>query len=501
MNIMSEEKKKKSLNTFTLLFIIIAIVAAMTWIVPAGQYELTEAGGIIPGTYHTVEQNPQGLWQILTAPIRGMVGTDNTDGAIGVSLFILVIGGFLNVVTKTGAIDTGINSIIKNNEGNMTKLIWILMAIFALGGSTYGMSEETIPFYALLIPLMLKVGMDTVTAVAIVLVGSGLGVLSSTVNPFATGIAADMAGIGLGEGFVLRLIFLVVTYIIGATYVSRYAKRVQEDDRNSVMYDQLEEHRNYFKSDNEDSELTKKQKGVLILFIASFVIMILGLIPWDEFSESMDFFVRFNDWLVGVPFLGNFIGSAALPLGHWYLEEITMLFLVMSVVVGVYYNFSQDEIVDYFIDGTADLMSVALIVAVARGIQVVMNDGQITATILHMGEVGLSGLSEGIFITLVYLFFLPMTFLIASTSGLAAATMGIMGPLGDIAGVSPSLIVTTFQASSGLLNLVNPTFGVVMGALAVGKLGFGTWVKFIWKLILIIFVVSLALLVGAAILT
>lgn len=225
---MSEEKKKKSLNTFTLLFIIIAIVAAMTWIVPAGQYELTEAGEIIPGTYHTVEQNPQGLWQILTAPIRGMVGTDNTDGAIGVSLFILVIGGFLNVVTKTGAIDTGINSIIKNNEGNMTKLIWILMAIFALGGSTYGMSEETIPFYALLIPLMLKVGMDTVTAVAIVLVGSGLGVLSSTVNPFATGIAADMAGIGLGEGFVLRLIFLVVTYIIGATYVSRYAKKFKK---------------------------------------------------------------------------------------------------------------------------------------------------------------------------------------------------------------------------------------------------------------------------------
>lgn len=499
-NILEENKKSgfKMPNSFTILFIITIIIAILTWIIPAGQYEVID-GNVVPGTYSQVSQNPQGMWDILTAPFVGMIGNDVTQGAIEISLFILVVGGFLAVVTETGAIDAGIASIIRTNRENMGRLIWVLMFIFALGGSTYGMAEETMPFYALLIPLMVTVGYDSLVAVAVVLVGSGLGVLSSTLNPFATGIASSMAGISMADGIVVRLVFFIITYILGAWYVSRYAKRVKEDDKQSLLADHLEEQREkYIVADNTAS-VTSKQRLVLILFMLTFVIMILGLIPWSELNQNLTLFDSMHEFLMGTPFLGNFIGQSAVPLGSWYLMEITMLFFFMSIVIGIVYGINEGRFIDVFINGCKDLLSVALICAVARGIQVIMNDGEITATVLHWGEVGLGGLSKGLFIILTYLFYIPMSFLIPSTSGLAAATMGIMAPLGDFAEVSSSLIITAYQAAAGIINLITPTSGVVMGALAMGGIDLSTWWKFMSKLIIMVFVISAIILVLFAI--
>ncbi len=499
---MAETKKRKFKmpTSFTILFIIIVLTAILTWLIPAGQYDLNADGEVLSGTYHLVDAAPQGIWDVLAAPFIGMIGNEATGGAIEISLFILVIGGFLAVVTETGAIDAGISAVIKKNEKNMGRLIWILMFIFALGGSTYGMAEETMPFYALLIPLMVTVGFDSLTAVAVVLVGSGMGVLASTVNPFATGIASAMAGIGLAEGIFPRLVFFLVMYFLGASYVSRYANRVQADPKNSLIYEKMEDQKKEFAVKENMEAMTSKQRTVLILFGLSFAIMIVGLIPWSDLFPSFTFFEDIYYSMQDTPVIGALIGQSFLPFGWWYLNEITVLFFVMSIIIAFVYGIPEDRYIHVFLEGTKDLLSVALICAVARGIQVVMNDGQITATVLYWGEQLLSGLSEGIFIVVTYIFYIPLSFLIPSTSGLAAATMGIMAPLGTFAGVAESLIITAYQSASGLVNLITPTSGVVMGAMAIAGLEITTWWKFMSKLLVMIFAASAVLLVVFALL-
>ncbi|MBC5618821.1 YfcC family protein [Streptococcus anginosus] len=495
---MSEKTKKgfKMPSSYTVLMIIIAIMAVLTWIIPAGQYDADKSGNLITGTYKTVAQNPQGIWDVLMAPIRAMLGKEPTKAAIDVAFFILMVGGFLGVVNETGALDVGIASIVKKYKGREKMLIVVLMPLFALGGSTYGMGEETMAFYPLLVPVMMAVGFDSLTAVAIILLGSQIGCLASTLNPFATGIASATAGVGTGDGIVLRLIFFVVMTALGTYFVYRYADKIQKDPTKSLVYSHREEDLKHFNVDavaNVESTLSKKQKQVLVLFVLTFVLMIMSFIPWTDLNVNV--FENFNKWLVGIPVIGKIVGTSTSALGTWYFPEGAMLFAVMGIIIGFVYRMKEDRFITVFINGAADLLGVALIVAVARGIQVIMNDGMITATILHWGEVGLKGLSSQVFIVLTYIFYLPMSFLIPSTSGLASATMGIMAPLGKFVNVPASLIITAYQSASGLLNLVTPTSGIVMGALALGRIDLGTWWKFVAKLVAGIFVVSILLLI------
>ena len=495
---MSEKTKKgfKMPSSYTVLMIIIAIMAVLTWIIPAGQYDADKSGNLITGTYKTVAQNPQGIWDVLMAPIRAMLGKEPTKAAIDVAFFILMVGGFLGVVNETGALDVGIASIVKKYKGREKMLIVVLMPLFDLGGSTYGMGEETMAFYPLLVPVMMAVGFDSLTAVAIILLGSQIGCLASTLNPFATGIASATAGVGTGDGIVLRLIFFVVMTALGTYFVYRYADKIQKDPTKSLVYSHREEDLKHFNVDavaNVESTLSKKQKQVLVLFVLTFVLMIMSFIPWTDLNVNV--FENFNKWLVGIPVIGKIVGTSTSALGTWYFPEGAMLFAVMGIIIGFVYRMKEDRFITVFINGAADLLGVALIVAVARGIQVIMNDGMITATILHWGEVGLKGLSSQVFIVLTYIFYLPMSFLIPSTSGLASATMGIMAPLGKFVNVPASLIITAYQSASGLLNLVTPTSGIVMGALALGRIDLGTWWKFVAKLVAGIFVVSILLLI------
>ncbi len=489
-------KKFKMPSAYTILFLIIVVVAILTWIIPAGEYK--------DGVYNQIDPNPQGIYNILSAPIAGFFD------AVDIALFIIVIGGFLGIVLKTGAITAGIATIIAKLKGKEILLIPILMAFFGLGGTTYGMAEETIAFYPILIPVFLVAGYDVVTAVAVILLGAGIGVLASTVNPFATGVASSVLEVGLGEGIFLRIFMLIVLEGIGIYYVMRYAKKVKADPTKSLVHGNL----NVFKLEDDhetkQEKLTKSQSVVLILFALTFIIMILGVIPW-QYKFEIDFFSDIYNKLAGFKILGlepntveaywdhydaNKVQSAA--LGDWWFGQMTVLFFIMSIVIGFVGKMSEREIANNFMEGAKDLISVALIIGLSRGIKVVMAAGGMDATVLHWGQESLKGFSPILFSIMSYIFYIPMSFLIPSTSGLANASMPIMGPLagtvfeaaGQSAMLGKSIMITAYQSASGIVNLITPTSGVVMGGLAIAKLPYEKWLKYVGKLLAILFVAT-----------
>ena len=472
---MEQKKKKFSMpSAYTILFAIIVVVAILTWIVPAGQYDMTELNGKevpVPGTYQQVENTPQGIFDIITSPAKGFAD------AVDVALFILIIGGFLGVVMKTGAIDAGIAEVTNRLKGKEKMMIPVLMILFGIGGTSYGMAEETIAFYPLLIPVFVAAGYDTITAVAVILLGAGVGVLGSTVNPFATGIASGFAGVSLGQGIVLRLLILVVGMAAAIFYVMRYAEKVRKDPTKSLTYATREADIKHFGNQQEGTtfpELTGKRKLILGLFALTFVIMIYGVIPFED------------------------MGITAIPTLWWWFTELASLFLIMAIVIGLVAGLNEKELIGGFVDGARDLLGVALIVGLSRGITVVMNAGNMTATVLNLGEQTLASTGSIAFTILTYIFYIPMSFLIPSTSGLATLSMPIMAPLGDFAGVTRDVVITAYQSASGIMNLVTPTSAVVMGGLAIGRVPYEKWLKFVGKFLVIMFIITaIALSIGA----
>lgn len=455
--------KIKFPTAYSILAILIIVLAVLTWIIPAGSYEYLADGEPIAGTYHAVAQNAQGVGAVFLAPLKGLYD------AIEVAVFILMVGGFLGIVMETGAINAGINTIVQKLKGREKLLIPILMFIFALGGTTFGMAEETIAFYPLVLPIVIAAGYDALVGVSIIMVGAGVGVLASTVNPFATGIASGFAGVSLGEGIILRVIMLIVLLPIAVWYVMRYAEKVRADPQKSYVADMYESNREHFIGEEYNTALNGKQKIALSLFGLTFLVMIYGVIPFDD---------------LGVP----------LPVLGWWFPELSALFLIAGIIIGIFYRLKEEKLVDFFLFGAKDLLGVAFIIGISRGITVIMNDGMITDTILYWGESALAGSGKSVFLALMYLIFLPLSILIPSTSGLATLAMPILAPLADFAGVGRDLVITAFQSASGLINLLTPTSAVVMGGLAIGRVGYNRWLKFVWKLALILFAVSLALL-------
>lgn len=457
-------KKFKMPTAYTVLFLIIVLMTILTWVVPSGAYEYTADGEPIAGSYHRVEDERQPVSAVVMAPLEGFYE------AIDIAAFILMVGGFLGVVAKTGAIDAGIANIIRLLKGKERLLIPILMCAFALGGSTFGMAEETIAFYPLVLPIVVAAGYDTVTGVAIILLGAGVGVLGSTVNPFATGIAAGFAGISLGEGILLRVVILVVLLVLAIWFVMAYAQRVKADHSRSVVAERRSEHLAHFGSlGGGETRLTGRQKLALTLFALTFLVMIYAVIPFGE---------------MGLP----------LPALGWWFPELSALFLAAAVITGLCCRLGEENIVGSFVSGAAELLGVAFIIGISRGITVIMNNGRITDTILSWGERALTGAGELVFIALTYLIYIPLSFLIPSTSGLATLSMPIMAPLADFAGVGRDLVITAFQSACGLVNLLTPTSAVVMGALAIGRVPYDRWLKFSWKFLLGIFLIMLILL-------
>ena len=452
-------------SAFTILFGLIMLVAALTWIIPAGQYERATNPALdrevpVAGTYAPTESNPQGIFDVIMAPIAGFYNPgSNQANAIDVALFVLVIGGFIGVVTSTGAINAGIRSAMISLRGREKWMIPVLMGLFAFGGTTYGMAEETLAFYVLLIPIMIAAGYDSVTAVAIILLGAGVGVLGSTVNAFATVIASDAAGIPFTQGVALRFAILGLCWLACVAYVMRYAERVRLDPSKSLVYDRKAENEAHFLAADGvgDATFTILHKLVLAIFGLTFVVMIWGVLK-----------------------------------GGWWMGEMSGLFLGSAILVGLIARPGEQRFVDAFLNGARDLLAVALIIGLARGIVVIMDAGKISDTILRWAEVSVAGLSEVVFVNVVYWINVLLSFFVPSSSGLAVLSMPIMAPVADFAGVGRELVVTAYQSANGIVNLINPTFAVVMGALAIGRVPYERWIAFMWPLLLILTVIIMA---------
>ena len=459
-----EKKTFRMPTAYTILFLLIILVAIATWFIPSGAYEYAD-GVPVAGSYHLTDPNPQGVGAVLTAAFSGFFD------AVDVCVFILMVGGFLGIVMKTGAVDAGVGRVIARLGGREKWLIPILMIFFGLGGTTFGMWEETMAFYPLLLPVFLAAGYDAVVGISVILLGAGAGVIASTVNPFATGIAAGFAGVSLGEGILLRIIQWAVFLSAAIWYVMSYAARVKKNPSRSVVgvgAGKLQV------SMESTVDFTPRRKAIMVVFALVFVVMIYSVIPFDE---------------LGTP----------LPALGWWFPELSALFLVGGVIVGIIDRMGEAEIAETFVAGCADMLGVSLIIGISRGITVLMNDGGITDTVLHWGEQALAGAGPVAFTLLVYLIYLPLSVLIPSSSGLATLSIPILAPLGKFAGVGGDLVVTAFQSASGLVNIVTPTAAVVMGALALGHVPYDKWLKYVWKLLLYFLLLTVAFLTIGAI--
>lgn len=485
-------KKKRGMpSSFTILLALLAIVAVITVIVSG------TSGGAVTAAR---------LSDFCTAPIKGFAD------ALPVCLFVMILGGFLGMMTETGALDNGIAVVVQKLKGNEIMLIPVLMLIFSLGGTTYGMCEETVPFYALLAATMMAAGFDPMVGAATVLLGAGCGCLGSTVNPFAVGAAVDaLTGVGIevNQSIIIGLgaVLWIVTTAMSIFFVMSYAKKVKADKGSTILSmqelkDAEEAHGKAASEVHNEVKLTGRQKGVLIAFAFTFVVMIVGFIPLADLNEGV---ANFFDAGAVYDADGNAVvqGWSALitglPIGQWYFDEASTWFFLMAVLIGIIGGLSEKQIVNTFITGAADMMSVVLVIALARGISVLMANTGLDVYVLDAAANALAGLSGVIFAPMSFLVYFGLSFLIPSTSGMATVSMPIMGPLAVKLGFSPEVMVMIFSSAIGVVNLFTPTSGAIMGGLALAKIEWTTWLKFALKLIVALSVVCAIILTVACV--
>lgn len=527
---------KKIPSSFTILAILTLLMGVFTWIIPAGRYDTefvsTSAGEkeiAIKGTYKSAEErveiaqenydrvvleqnitdeesdealaneeflvakdeldaalsidNPQGLWEALLAPVKGI------KEVVDIIVVVLFVGGLLALEAKVGAIQAGFKVLMNKMKGNEKWLIPILIALFAVCGSAYGSQEETVVYYAFMVPLMLAAGYNAMTALLTVIVGTSVGIAASTVNPFSAMIAAEVGGGKVGDGMLLRSIMLLAGILIGSFFVVRYAEKVKAG---AYAEDSVNDHKlKYAKAKEGDDTFDGKRKATLaIIFAALIGITIFAFIPWD--TLGINWFVDAKYWLYDIPFIGRLLGDIT-PFGWWYFDELSVLYLVSALAIGFMHKIGDREFVDIFMQGAKDVLGVCLIIGVARGITVIMNDGNITHTILYWLESALASLPEnwvkGLFGGVLYLIYLPLAFLIPSTSGLASVSMPIFGQLANLTGVGVHIAVAAFVAGSGIMQMVAPTVGSLMGgAVATGV----SYTKYLKRVIWLFVALSVA---------
>ena len=492
-----ENRQFKSPNAYVIIFFIMALVAVLTWFVPGGQYELNEAGRAIAGTYSRAEAKPQGLWEIIMAPIIGMVGNKTVSGAIAISLNIMIFGAFLEMMEEVGCIKLFLKGIAIKNQNNYHTLITILVIVMGVFGTVQGAYEEGFVYLLMFLPIILALGLDTIVAVMIVVLGTQGGCLASIVNPFSTGIASGIAGISPGDGMLMRIIIFAVFMAVISFYICRYADKIKQDPSKSPQFFRRSEDLAEFPvAEEEDITMNKKEKTVLGIFIATFVIMIISLVPWTSLNPNWTFFVDLTTWLTSIPVIGTIIGQTIVPLGDWYFNEINGLLIVATFASGFVMKYDVDKIISIFIKGASALVSTAFIVPLARGIQVIMDGGMITPTILNFGENTLSALPPVVFVVVCLVFYLVMASFIPSSTGLAAATMSIMAPLAVFAGVHESVMVNIYNMALGMAKMIMPTSIVVMTCTQAAHIGYGQWIKTNWKFMVVLFLLSSAFLVA-----
>jgi uncharacterized ion transporter superfamily protein YfcC len=508
----TDEPRHKRKFSFPSALTILAIVTVGVWLlaflIPSGAYDRNDKGAPVQGSYHRVDSGQSfvdRLNDLFLAPVNGLYGIQDEKsgvvgpdmagelyGSAGVFLFVLAIGAFITVVFATGALDRGIGRLAHRLRERGAMLIAGVMVVFSVLGTVEGFAEETLGFYGLIVPLMLALGYDRMVAVGAIILGAGIGVLCSTVNPFATGVASSAADISLGDGIVLRFAMWIVLTAVTIAYVIRYAKRVQKDpersltgflpgDREQTAADAAVHDNDAAVGADDVPELTGLHKAVLALVALVFAFMIFSVVPWSSALTG---------------------DADAKPYGFelgWSFPQLAALFLCAAVLVGCVARMGEQRLSSTITQGAADFISPALVIVLARGVTVIMNNSKVTDTVLHSIEGVVKGTSSGLFAIIVFVVNLPLAFLIPSTSGHATLAMPILAPLADFAGVSRSVVVTAWQAASGWMNLWVPTTAVTIGGVALAKVGYDKYLRFVWPLLAILFVLICAFVaVGAA---
>jgi len=473
----------------TILLLIAAIVALLTWVIPAGKYdslsynkdtntftrssmegsttlEATQEtletlqvkiplekftnGDIwkpisIPNTYQEVEPRPQGLLAFFKSPIKGIIE------AADIIFLVLIIGGLIGIMNLTGAFDAGISWLAKTLKGHEYVLIILVTILVALGGTTFGLAEETIAFYPILIPMFLAAKYDAIVPLAAIYIGSSIGTMCSTVNPFSVIIASDAAGINWTTGFTGRLIMLILGTLICIIYILRYANRVKKDPSKSIIYSQKEQIEAMFgTTSNATVVLTTRLRLILFVFAMCFVVMIYGVSQLE-----------------------------------WWFLEMTTVFFIGAILIGIIAKIQEANFVETFVKGAGDLLGVAIIIGIARGVSVLMEDGFISDTLLFHSSNLTEGMNKGLFANVMLFIYGGLSFFIPSSSGMAVLTMPIMSPLADTVGFGREIIVNCYQYGMGLFAFINPT-GLILASLAIVKVGYNKWLKFVIPLVVIL---------------
>lgn len=489
-------KKLKFPSAQTILIVIAGLVTLLTWVVPAGEYDnltfdkennsfirtgpegssqlpatqktletleiqipldkFTE-GDIykpisIPNTYQKLDSKPQGLAAFVTSPIRGIIE------AADIIFLVLIIGGLIGIMNKTGAFDAGISWLGRVLKGREYLLIILVTTLIAAGGTTFGLAEETMAFFPILIPIFLAAKYDEMVGLACIFLGSAVGSMCSTINPFSVIIASDAAGINWTTGLTGRIIMLLTCLIITIMYILRYAKRVRKDPTASLIYEEKKEELHSFKTHDESLRLTSQLKVIILIFSLSFIVMIIGVSMLD-----------------------------------WWFVEMTATFLVGSVLIGFVGKMKESDFIDSFSKGAGELLSVAFIIGIARGVSVLMDDGLISDTMLYYASSFTEGMNKGVFTNTLLFVYGGLSFFIPSSSGMAVLTMPIMSPLADTVNIGREVIVNCYQYGMGLFYLFNPT-GLILASLAIIKVGYDKWLKFVTPLAIILVVVTMVFL-------
>jgi uncharacterized ion transporter superfamily protein YfcC len=487
-------KKLKFPSAQTILLIIAGFVAVLTWMVPAGKYatitydaeeqvflqktidkttslpatqetldqlnikiplEKFTSGAIwkainIPDTYRNINSKPQGVSEYILSPVKGIIAVAD------IIFLVLIIGGLVGIMNLTGAFNAGISNLAVALKGREHILIIAVVILIAAGGTTFGLAEETIAFYPILIPVFLAAKYDAMVAMASIYIGSSIGTMCATTNPFSTIIASDTAGIDWTSGLSSRIVMLALGTLICIIYILYYAKRVKKDPSKSVIFSQKQEIEKLFNSSiASHTKLTNKLRLILVLFTLCFVIMVYGVIALE-----------------------------------WWFVEMTAVFLVGAIIIGAIARIKESVFVETFVKGAGELLGVALIIGIARGISILMEDGAISDTMLYYASGMTEGMHKGVFANVMLYIYGGLSFFIPSSSGMAVLTMPIMAPLADTVGIAREIMVNIYNYGMGLFAFINPT-GLILPSLAVAHVGYDKWLKFVMPLFIILIVFTM----------
>lgn len=499
------EKKKKKFSfpsAYTVLFIVLILAVALTYIIPAGEYSsltydedakcfmITEPSGevtempatqetldklnvkadlekfidgsiykpmAISGTYTSLEQNGQGVVDFIMAPINGVYET------VDIMLFIFMIGGLVGIVNHLGVFNAGIGALARVSNGKEEIIIAVVTFLIALGGTSFGMAEETIAFYPILIPIFIKSGYDAMTGIAAIWVGSSIGCMFSTINPFSVVIASNAAGINFSEGMLVRGIGLALSVIITVVYIVRYGKKIKKNPQLSVVYDDTDRINAKLKMEEQKDEYEKMPlqfKIILILFFLTFAIMIYGVVKLE-----------------------------------WWFGEMAALFLISAIIIGILGRMSEKEIAGVFISGASDLVGVALVCGLARAVNILLENGLVSDTLLYTMSGWVEGMNPILFIIVMMIAFIILGFFINSSSGLAMLSIPIMAPLADAVGLPRDVVISSYIYGLGLIGLITPT-GLILAVLDMVDVTFDKWLKWCWPLMIILAVLGIVMLMA-----